>query len=386
MKYGLLVYNKTDNIGDYIQSYAGIRFLPSIDYYVEREALDCFVPEKKEYVATIMNGWYLHNKGAFPPSPYIYPHLISMHFSNYEENHIDYLSGYLKDYFEKYGKVGVRDEFTKKTFEKKEIECYFSGCMTLTINKFDDIKKEDYICAVDVKEEIIDKIRSKTKKEIRIITHNTDEQFINLSNEEKIEKTKELLKVYQAASCVVTTRLHCALPCLALETPVLLVDYEFNNDRLGTFLKLLHYSTEKEILSDKLEFDFNNPPKNKEDYKEMREKLEKSCYSFIEETKKKILNEEELPDVDKYKKYYSDRISWMRNKYEDYIKYQRKKLTDNYYRIKELDKYIKDSNKNYQFEINKRCNENEKLYKEIQDIKNSKTWELAQKLKKFVKD
>ena len=38
MKYGLLYYKDTVNIGDDIQTYAARRFLPHIDYYIDREA------------------------------------------------------------------------------------------------------------------------------------------------------------------------------------------------------------------------------------------------------------------------------------------------------------------------------------------------------------
>ena len=36
MKYGLLVFKETDNIGDDIQAYAAERFLPKVDYYIDR--------------------------------------------------------------------------------------------------------------------------------------------------------------------------------------------------------------------------------------------------------------------------------------------------------------------------------------------------------------
>ena len=47
MKYGLLYYKDTDNIGDDIQSYASERFLPRIDYMIDRENLEKFIPNKK---------------------------------------------------------------------------------------------------------------------------------------------------------------------------------------------------------------------------------------------------------------------------------------------------------------------------------------------------
>ena len=55
MKYGLLVFKETDNIGDDIQAYAAERFLPKVDYYIDRESLNVFMPNNQERVAMIMN-------------------------------------------------------------------------------------------------------------------------------------------------------------------------------------------------------------------------------------------------------------------------------------------------------------------------------------------
>lgn len=73
MKYGLIYYKNTHNLGDDILSYVGKKFLPKVDYYIDREHLDVFIPDEKEYVATIANGWFLHYCYTFQPSPYIYP-------------------------------------------------------------------------------------------------------------------------------------------------------------------------------------------------------------------------------------------------------------------------------------------------------------------------
>lgn len=53
MKYGLIYYKNTHNLGDDILSYVGKKFLPKVDYYIDREHLDVFIPDEKEYVATI---------------------------------------------------------------------------------------------------------------------------------------------------------------------------------------------------------------------------------------------------------------------------------------------------------------------------------------------
>ena len=46
MKYGLMYFKDTDNIGDDIQTYVAKRFLPHIDYYIDREKLNCFIPNE----------------------------------------------------------------------------------------------------------------------------------------------------------------------------------------------------------------------------------------------------------------------------------------------------------------------------------------------------
>jgi len=72
MKFGLVVCSSTDNFGDDILSYASYRFLPKVDYIIDRENADTFIPDSKEAVSAIFNGWFLHNKFNWPPSEYIY--------------------------------------------------------------------------------------------------------------------------------------------------------------------------------------------------------------------------------------------------------------------------------------------------------------------------
>lgn len=81
MKYGLIYYHGTHNLGDDILAYAGKQFLPQVDYYIDREHLDVFIPDSREHVAVIANGWYLHYNYTFQPSPYLYPFFIGIHLS-----------------------------------------------------------------------------------------------------------------------------------------------------------------------------------------------------------------------------------------------------------------------------------------------------------------
>ena len=88
---------------------------------------------------------------------------------------------------------------------------------------------------------------------------------------------KILLKIYENASCVVTDRLHCALPCLAFKTPVLLL----NNTRgmeeryKGMNHLLLQCSFEEYVKNYNI-FDVDNPPENSDEYLKLRKTLIKT--------------------------------------------------------------------------------------------------------------
>ena len=329
MKYGIIMYKDTENIGDDVQTYVEEKYLPRVDYIIDRDNISSFVPNEKEYVATIMNAWWMNKKFNWPPSPYIYPKMISMHFTHYdtiyhiEQKHIT--TGYGKKYMKKHEPIGCRDSYTRDLLKENGIKSYFSGCMTLTLDRFEGIKKEDYILLVDVKEEIYEKIKTLTNKEIKRITNNRKrEEYSKLDWNTRKGYVEDYLKLIQKASLVITPRLHSALPSLALQTPVLLIDYSLNNDRTSDFLKLLYYTTEEEFLNGKVNYDINKPKENKKDYLKIRENLEKECFRFVKDTEEKELDIENLPEIEDYKEINE------RNEF------QKQLLLDSYHKLNEM--------------------------------------------------
>ncbi len=332
VKYGVVLYQDTDNIGDDIQTYAAYQFLPRVDYVIDRERLSSFVPEHdQEVVKVIMNGWYNHHKYSFLPSPYIDPLLISMHFSSNDlilnPGH-KFLEGYSRDALMKYAPIGCRDLNTQKVLNSLGYDTYFSGCATLTLDTIGKKEMKDYICAVDMKPEIVAHLREVMGCEIKEISHwliefsssdlsyeekqkeiheytmkSYDERaklvssHASLSFEERMKKVEELLQIYQNAKLVITDRIHVALPCIALKTPVLLIYYEHNADRIATFKEYIVHCTEEEFFTynkEKLE-----QIENKNKYKEIRKNIKAKIKSFLE--KESALTFEELPSVQFYR-------------------------------------------------------------------------------------
>jgi len=251
MKYGLMTYaenNKTFNIGDYIQSLAAKQFLPRTDVFINREKLAQY---RNEQVKLIMNGWFTHNTKNWVPSNDIEPLFISFHINNTAAPNMLNEKGV--NYLKSKQPIGCRDHFTVKLLQEKGVEAYFSGCLTLTLDSYrvDDSERGNEIYIVDplygfpnkqrifynyksvlrsIQNRDIFKMHIKNKYMKKIFTKEflKKAQYIEqelpantYSEEEKFEIAEELLHKYARAKLVVTSRIHCALPCLALGTPVI---------------------------------------------------------------------------------------------------------------------------------------------------------------------
>lgn len=284
MKYGLILNLATDNIGDDIQSCAAARFLPTVDCVIDRENLDRF-DNGGEPVKVIMNGWYMYNKFNWPPSEDIDPLWVSVHISESDYFGIGekFLTGPGGEYLRQYSPVGARDESTLEMLRRSGIDAYLSGCLTLTLPRNDNAEKTDEILLVDVDPASEQCIRRHFPEERYIsVTHKVEaETYRLLPVKERMERAKALLRRYQSAKCVITSRLHCALPCLALGTPVLLLYKDEFASRIKSFLEYLHYSTPDNLSDTLRSYDLTQPPENSAAYLPIRKKLIRMCEDFI---------------------------------------------------------------------------------------------------------
>lgn len=298
MKFGILMHKNTQNIGDDIQSYAAARLLPKVDYFLDRERLDEFVTDDGEPAAVVMSAWYMWHKWNWPPSEFIMPLFVGMHYTDNELAKQDgspvkteFLTGLGGEYLNAYGPVGCRDTFTERTFKDLGINAYFSGCITLTLPKMPIIKPErEYICCVDVSKAVVEKTRKLlegTGIELREIKHYHDYRNSGESWEQRVKNVTDLLTVYQNAKCVITRRLHCALPCLAIEVPVLLI----NNEKAGADIRFepyydwLYNCTTEQFTSGEYDYDITDPPQNSREYIPYREELLKTVADFVDKYK-----------------------------------------------------------------------------------------------------
>lgn len=354
MKNGLLICTgtgDTKNIGDYIQSVAQEQFYDYIDYYVEREHMDTFVSEEK--VKVIMNAWFMWTPENFPPSPWIEPLCISMHIVPSIADIM--LSEKSIIYLKKHEPIGARDKNTQRILEGKGVKSFFSGCLTLTLGlKYKSIEKNDSIFFVDPYYELGNskikifkyikalffyaRYRKKSLKicesfvleeasRLKIISYRldllahaasfyasytkafSDDILLNAKflshvvnqaefkgDDEKMEYARNLIRIYAKAKLVVTSRIHCALPCLGVETPVIFVNSigltngekrGGSNGRFEGLIELLNtfVYTENGVMNTLKNGKINmqNIPSNPKTYIPLRDNLIKIAEKFVNE-------------------------------------------------------------------------------------------------------
>tara|TARA_B110000444_G_scaffold26121_1_gene21530 strand:- start:208 stop:1224 length:1017 start_codon:yes stop_codon:yes gene_type:complete len=315
------------NIGDHIQSCAAEQFISNVDFYIDRDQLNSpdIVPCK-----LIVNGWFTDAPQNWPLNPNIEPLFISFHL---QPTSAEVILADKKniEYLKKHSPIGCRDYKTVELLEQKGIEAYFSFCLTTTLGKnYKSDNKTDNIYFVDLfytyDKSVFTKINwlsmlklppyKKLKKlknyfskppsiadyiPSEIISSSTTlKHFVdnNKTNEELYDLAKGYLKKYAEAKLVVTSRIHCALPCLDLGTPVLflmegLKDESLHMSRLRGILDHMNILTldSKEKVNTLFgkqmnvfnpnEIDWNNPPKNPESYSPLSQELINKCQKFM---------------------------------------------------------------------------------------------------------
>ncbi len=316
MKYGLIYYKNTSNIGDDILSYAGKQFLPQVDYCIDREEMDLFIPREDDFVAAILNGWYLHHGYTFPPSPYILPFFAGTHFSRSQmcAGNFSFLNGIAADYLKENGPVGCRDKQTMELLTENGIDNYFSGCLTLTLPRFSNVADSEEVILTDVPKSIEAYVQNRLPDQnIVLKTHTIPPEEVGICWEEREQKVEAYLKAYQGAKLVITTRLHCALPSVALGTPVILIG-NYDEDyyaRLTDFAEFFSCFSEQEVLEGKADSVFLQPVDGSQKIQELRNNMIRSCKTFIEGIEEKCSNRK-LPEREIYQKTYVDRTVNMR--------------------------------------------------------------------------
>lgn len=240
MQFALLSYNKPQvcgpkvrdsvigfstnpNIGDYIQGIAVKQHLPRVDGFVSRDWLNSV--DGGPWVVC-MNGWFSHIPSNWPPNEHVVPVFFGFHVA--EGAYDSYFSEVGLRYFRDHQPIGCRDDRTRDVLRAKGIEAYTSGCLTSTFPIRPRKIEDGPVFFVDTPQSLWKWVPTHIRE--RAVKHSHMYPGI-MTDETKYHVAEELLNLYRdSASLIVTSRLHCALPCLAMGIPVIFARGPNNRD------------------------------------------------------------------------------------------------------------------------------------------------------------
>lgn len=311
-KNGLLIYTYNDNIrekgyanpkgvniGDYIQTLAARQFIPEINNYTDRDQLGIYAGDN---INMIVNGWHYFWEKNKIFSKKIKPLFVSFHINNPEQ-----VSKETLKYLKENEPIGCRDYNTRDFLLKNDIKAYFSACLTLTLGETYRIKNEErnnniYFVGYKIIDDKINPIDKKIKEILENFPENkifykTHHYPLNTDYKGCLYEAQSLLKDYAKAKLVITTKIHCALPCLALGTPVILIMPQFDRKRFKGIYNLLNYIgfDENNNFICKINKDEYGNITNTTEYLKYANYLKEICMSFM---KIKQINHTQFNKVD----------------------------------------------------------------------------------------
>lgn len=238
MLYGRIVYppnpNTTSdvqyfNVGDVFQTLAWDRIYAQCGIPAERivnvSRYDLRMYNGED-VLLPMNGWFGIGRGAdvFPLSPRIRPLFIGYH--NIHKDDARRLPGDCM--------IGCRDEKTLDSVAPFARDAFVTGCMTILLERRAHPPQNGRAFIVDVsardRKAIPPSIAQQAtllSHEVRFDLHNPDGLAAEIARTEDVAR-RYLDRYRDEASLVITSRLHCALVCIAIGVPVVLMRSRFD--------------------------------------------------------------------------------------------------------------------------------------------------------------
>lgn len=215
LEYSGYGFNYFFNLGDEIQTLAAVRLMGEVDGYISRESLN-----EADFSGIVsLNGFFMGSNN-WPPHESITPVFYSFHLHKQYEKIICSPEGI--KYLKKHQPIGCRDVGTMDILKKYDVDAYYSGCLTLTlpVRQIDSHEPKDiFLVGVDKRIETV--IPNEIlKKSIRI--NQSDLRLPKISCDVKRKIAQDLLDGYaKNAKLVITSKIHCAMPCLAMGIPVI---------------------------------------------------------------------------------------------------------------------------------------------------------------------
>lgn len=178
---------------------------------------------------------YESRNPVFPASNDIIPIFLSLHCTAKQ-----YLKH--KKFWKNFEPIGCRDESTMQAMRKNGCDAYLLGCITSLFPRRDFIPETPHVFLVDVHPKAVHYVPEHimqsaeyTTQDIPIDRNLPKQQIADIIQ----EKSKNIYsRYYNEATLIITSRLHVAVPCMAMGIPVIVVKDGFDK-RFGWLEKFL---------------------------------------------------------------------------------------------------------------------------------------------------
>lgn len=221
--------------------------MPRVDEFILRDSLGRpnWRTKPSGPVKILLNGWFM-GRESWPPAAALSPLFLSFHIAQQPYKEYDYripsswlLADQSIEYLKAHEPIGCRDLHTVRLLRAAGVNCFFSGCLTLTLRR-PNLPRGTEILFVDVNaalHPLCDSVPSDLRRFISILTPLTEPGG---SIRGRLLRANSLLERFAQAHLVITSRLHCLLPCLAFNTPVLFIPPAESLERLEGYEGLYH--------------------------------------------------------------------------------------------------------------------------------------------------
>lgn len=260
-KYSIPPWPKDGNLGDCIQSlaveniYRKAGIPPENLFLINRDELCSYSGPR---TALIMQGWFADyaNVFNFPLSKDILPIFIGFHINPLNHTREKFIWRNIIPEIKHFEPIGCRDRNTRDFLLKVGIKAYFSACLTLTFDKREKTFVDNgKIFIVDLEKEALPYIPQQIlDKSDFSISHYYyfDEYPVTDKGANDFEmKARETLRRYKTeANLVITSRIHAAMPCIAMGIPVIFITNNPDNERFDVIdgiIPIYNYKDIKQI-------------------------------------------------------------------------------------------------------------------------------------------
>lgn len=257
-KVGVIWVKDSINVGDDVQTIAMTELVKSLHpnceiVYFDRESLAD--TDFSTISHLIVSGWFLKKPSEFPTEiGGVKVLFISFHLTSSKGVPAEILSEHRLDLWKQHAPIGCRDRGTMRSFQGVGISAYFSGCATLTLKPRAQQKEQPYVLVADpfyyaskgaYERHQVKRLLGKNFPLQIVQVENTDLSRPQKPMDVRFRETQSLLQKISNAQFVLTSRIHIALPAIAMGTNVVFVHAGYDRkaadiDRFDGILDLFH--------------------------------------------------------------------------------------------------------------------------------------------------